>query len=296
MKKTIFCLLGLVLLLSACNLARSTSTTPSSDLIATQVSIALTSMPTATLAPSPIVTTPPPATVTLASQPTASQTLPENTATASVTATNTPKPSATLTSTTSPGDPRASLGNPTWERKTFESGKDFGYFTNDETSVEVKNGLLVITAEKADNFLGWTLTYPRPQNFYLEATVKTSDCSGLDRYGLVFRANNYDESKGYFLGFSCDGKYELLTWDGKQLSVVKSWQAAPGLLTGANQTNRLGVMANGNKFTVYANGGKLDEITDSTYPDGGNFGLFISSANTAGFNVTLSDIAYWDLK
>ena len=153
-----------------------------------------------------------------------------------------------------------------------------------------------MTALKADKFLGWDLTYPTPKNFYLEATLKTGDCSGLDRYGLVLRASNYSDAKGYFLGFSCDGQYELLTWDSSTFTEVQAWKPASGLLAGGNQTNRIGVMVNGNQFTVYANGGLVGEINDSTYPDAGHFGLFLTSANTAGFNVTLSNIAYWEIK
>jgi hypothetical protein len=156
--------------------------------------------------------------------------------------------------------------------------------------------MLVLTAKKADKFLGWTLSYPRPQNYYIEATVTTSDCSGADQYGLVLRASDYDQSKGYFVGFTCDGRYELNKWDGTNMDNIFPWSSATGLNPGSNQTNQLGVMLNGDKISIYANGNLVKEVNDSTYPDAGYYGLFIASENTVGFNIQLSKIAYWDLK
>jgi hypothetical protein len=282
MKRLLFSIFLIVTLTTACEIKQVG--TPAPDLVATQVAVVLTSMPSATLSPieSPAPTNEPQPTGTQIPSPTLTLTT-----VPSPTLIDTPTPAVTASATKSTTDPKESLGQPTWERNTFEVGKDFGYFDNKK---------LVITAKHANSYLGWTLTYPRPQHFYLEANITTSSCSGLDTYGLVFHASDYTESKGYFLGFSCDGQYNLRSWDGSQFSDLITWKPAAGLNSGSNKTNRLGVMVVGNKFTFYVNGNLLSDLEDDAYPDAGHFGLFIAAVNTPGFNVQLSDIAYWDIE
>ena len=69
---------------------------------------------------------------------------------------------------------------------------------------------------------------------------------------------------------------------------------ASSILTGPNQTNRLGFYAQGSSIKVYANGKLLAEFADSTY-DEGRFGLFIGSANTENLEIFVDEISYWIL-
>jgi hypothetical protein len=66
-------------------------------------------------------------------------------------------------------------------------------------------------------------------------------------------------------------------------------------LSGANQTNRLGVWANGSILKLYANNSLLAEVRDSTYLKG-RFGLFIAAAESDPFKVFVEEIAYWLLE
>jgi hypothetical protein len=272
--------------------------TPSQDEVATQVSILLTQVPTATSEPSPILTfttTPsktealkpsetPAATVTLAPTPTA---LPS--ASPTVAPTMVP-PTATMP----PTDPKLSLGKPTW-RDTLETGKNFGLMDSDETKVEAVNGYLVLTAKNANGFRGWTMSYPKVKDFYLEATFKTGNCSGKDHYGLVFRATaEYDA--GYFLGITCDGHYNFTTWDKNGSTDITAYTKSTTILSGSNQINRLGVKAKGGNFYFFINGKPAGEATDQTFKDAGPFGMFIGSQKTINFTVEVDEIAYWKIE
>jgi hypothetical protein len=64
---------------------------------------------------------------------------------------------------------------------------------------------------------------------------------------------------------------------------------------GSNSVNRLGVMVNGDRISLYANGVLLEETTDVTFKDQGNFGAFVSANETAGFTVKLDEIRLWML-
>ena len=267
-------LLLLALFLTGCN-APTATRQPTQDLVATQVAILQTSLPTATI------------------QPPAASATPEPSATAAA-ATATTEPTATLTVTaTTTGELKDTLGEPAWS-DMLDSGKNFYLFENEGTRVTFDNGALAMAGLQS-GWLGWSLTYSRqPQNFYVEATFITQDCSGNDRYGIMFRATN---STGYFFGVTCSGAYNL-GWSNFDTSDDKALiqsTSSPAIVGGANQTNRLGVMANGDKLSLYANGKLLQEFTDTTMTDKGYNGAFVQANQTIGFTIKLDEIKLWNL-
>ena len=150
-----------------------------------------------------------------------------------------------------------------------------------------------MTSKKANSYENWSMAWPVLTDFYLEITGTTGDsCSGKDRYGMIFRAP--DPEQGYLVGISCDGNYRVRTWDGENFEELVGWQPSEHILTGKDQTNRLGVMADGSKLSVYINGHLVEEIQDDTYSKG-SFGTFIAADNTPGFTVSVSEAAYWDI-
>ena len=198
-------------------------------------------------------------------------------------------PTATLA-----GDPRSSLGNPTW-KDTFQNGKNWDLespYDDGNTRAEILNNSLVLTSANANGWLGWRLSYLTPRNFYLEATIQTKVCSGNDQYGLIFRAP--DKSSGYWMGVTCDGQYFLLSGDGGALTELIKAKPSDAIHAGSNQTNRLGVMIKDSSITLYANGKLLDQVTDTTYPNAGTFGLFIAGQKTLNFSFACTEIDYWE--
>ncbi len=61
---------------------------------------------------------------------------------------------------------------------------------------------------------------------------------------------------------------------------------------GSNQTNRLGIMAVGNRLVMYINGDKLGEVSDNMYSSG-FFGIFIKRDKTADLTIAVDDVGYW---
>jgi hypothetical protein len=203
------------------------------------------------------------------------------------TPTETPAPSPTLVA----GDPKANLGSPTW-RDTFENALNWPLYEDKHVNMQIQNNRLVMTALNADKWDSWMLTWPVLENFYYEITASPGKCKGQDHYGLVARAP--EENKTYLFGVSCEGKYSLRKWDGKRMTYLVEWTPSEFILKGANQTNRLGIKADGNTLSLYANGNLLAEKNDNSYKKGG-IGVFIGAAETAGFKVRVSEAAYWEL-
>jgi hypothetical protein len=137
------------------------------------------------------------------------------------------------------------------------------------------------------------MSYPKISDFYLELKGTIGDsCRGKDRYGLIFRAP--DPNQGYLFGISCDGYYRVRAWDGKTFTELAGWQQSEHILTGPNQTNRVGILADGAEFSFYINGHLVAEFRDNTF-DKGVFGAYIAAAETPGFTVSITQAAYWEL-
>jgi 3-keto-disaccharide hydrolase len=211
----------------------------------------------------------------------------------SETPTPTPPPSATPepTATSVAGDPKLDLGNPTW-RDTFNNTDSWPIYDDEHVNMTVQDSSLQMTLLKADKWNSWILTWPILRNFYLEVTAKPGDCAGTDNYGVLARAPS--DKEAYLFGFTCDGKFSFRRWTGERFATNVDWTASEYILSGKNQANRLGLMANGTTISLYANGHLLTELRDANYRRGG-IGLYASAFKTTNFLVRFQEVQYWEL-
>ncbi len=205
---------------------------------------------------------------------------------------------ATLVGTATPtlpaGDPRAGLGAPTFQDE-FASGGNWPLYEDEHARFEIGEGELIMNAFNPDYWNSWMLTSPTISNFYLEMEAKIGSCSGLDAYGLMARSQLTDDGAvGYLFGVSCDGRYSLRIWDGSKFTKLANWTVHADLAYGSDQTQRIGLWAEGDTLKLYVNGHLITQVSDSTYPSG-RFGVFVSSAATADIEVQVSEVSYWIL-
>jgi hypothetical protein len=194
-------------------------------------------------------------------------------------------------------DPAKVLGNPTWI-DTFDTKDNWSLFDNNCFMSDIKDGRFIMTAKGDEGFetiTCWELTWPKVNNMYLEVNAQTQDqCSGADRYGLFFRGP--DTSKGYVFIMTCDGRYAMANIDGQKVHMIAPLTASDKINTGPNQTNRIGVVADGGIFSLYINGQFVTQLPDSAYTTNGvRIGLAIGSSETKDFTVHYDDFAYWQL-
>jgi len=195
--------------------------------------------------------------------------------------------------TLSSSDPRAALGDPTFT-DSFDDYDNWSFTDDEHTGMEVTDGRLEMVAFNPDFWEGWTITWVSGVDFYAEMTAAPQNCSGADRYGILFRAAN-DASEGYLFGFTCDGQYSLRIWNGDEFLEIVDWTASPYINAGAGNTNRLGVYTDSDTIRLYANGNLLQEVHDDTYEEG-HVGVFVGSANTEDFTVYIELMDWWDLE
>lgn len=323
MKKWMIALMALFLI-SGCNGLFQPMPTPSEDAVATQVAAILTTMPTATTesggqptqslptilptetlpAPTetPEPTQPPVSPTETAAQPIASST---ETATQPTTAptetlpptfTPTVQPTPTLAFTLSPNDPAARLGPASWT-DNMDRDNNWPTGTDQFTEISFSDGVMFLTGLTTID--GWRLTWPELTDFYLEATFQTANCAANDRYGMIVRVpESRDPNRGYLVGLSCDGKVSLRRWDatvgarGEMVNLI-AWTAKSAVKAGSNQTNRLGLMAIGDRLIVYVNGELVGEVRDNTFRKG-YFGVFVGARDTEKFTIKVDQVRYWE--
>ena len=284
-KQTVILLILLALIVSACNMPGSDGgeTDDSDDAMATEIARILTGTPVEV---EPTATSQPEEEETTAPEPT--DTPEEPTATPEPTNTPTEEPTPTLADS----DPAQTLGEPDWV-DNMENGDNWATGFSEYTSIEFDDGYLQLTSD--EDVDGWRLSWPVLDNFYLEASVQSPECEGSDHYGLMFRVPaNSNANKGYLFGITCDGRYSLRRWDSETMHFPVTWTESDAINTGEDETNILGVMADGSNLALYINGQKVTQLTDNAYLTG-KFGVFVGADNVEDLTVWVDRIRYWDL-
>ncbi len=276
-------LLILSLILSACNLPVSRTTTP--DLIATQVVNLLTTIPETTQEIQPTntiqliaITTP---TITFTDQPQPSTTI-------TITETETPTPTLAKVPT----------GSPSWF-EPFDNGTSFGIsgggYDDGNTRIYIDSGSMVLDSINRNGWRGWRLASHKPDNYYIKAVFQTLECSGSDQYGLVLQSPDFESGFGYYFGLTCDGRYSIQKWDDSGLSNLDGWNPSPSIQAGANQKNIISILKSGNQYKYFVNDVALSQTEDEGFSSPGVFGPFIAGLNTSNFMIKLDEISYWKL-
>lgn len=286
----------IIILLTGCLPQQNQPAVDTGDTIATLVAATQTAevqakdQPGQTVMASVATVTPDPAIPTEEGSPATVTLTPTNTATATVT----PTPTITNTPTLAPEDPVLSLGVPS-VKDTFDTSSIIYQYDESQSSFQVEDGQFVLVAKKANGYETWSLSWEKLTNFYLETTgTFGDDCSGKDRYGMIFRAP--DTSEGYLISISCDGSFRLSKWESEEeeYTTLKSWTPSEHINDGPGGVNRLGVLVKGSNITGFINGLKVFELSDGTFASG-RFGVLVAATDTAGFTAYLDQVVYWKL-
>jgi hypothetical protein len=296
MKKYLSILL-VILVLLGCDLSTSIVPTEASEDMAATVNSIMTDFPTIESLPTKEPTSQPTLLAPIPSfqttifgtiQPTAGQGTPQLTLSTVAAITMTP----TITPTFLPEDPRLTLGPPSWI-DSYANGNNWPQGSDKYTSVLFENGTMKMTALTDTD--GWRLTYPNITNFYLEAKFQTGTCEKTDHFGIIFRVPDISAAnQGYFYGIQCDGKYFLKVFAENVMTSIVYAKTSIAIVTGKDSVNRLGIMAEGDKLSLYINGVLVKEINDTHFTRGG-FGIFVGSDFVKNLTVSVDEIAYWSL-
>jgi hypothetical protein len=273
-------LLLLLLMLGGCGPNPTPTPTPNlQPIVETVVQATLAAIPTAT--PLPTETPIPP--TNTSEPPTPTPFTPTSTATP-----------VTPTATSIPNDPAVILGQPS-RVDHFDNSNNWTLFDEGCFKSEITGGQYVMTHTGTQGYACWEMSWEKVKNFYLQTLViMPESCQANDSFGMILRAPDFNQ--GYLFGLTCDGRFGLERWDGEKTKVLIPPGNNAAILVGGGQTNRIGVMAEGSKLTLYANGVLLGEAIDDKYVEEGLYGYFVSGTSTEPFTVRFDDLSVWKLE
>jgi len=192
------------------------------------------------------------------------------------------------------GDPTLVLGDPDGV-ENFDNANNWSTFSNDCFTSEITGGQFVMTANGTSQFSCWEVSWPQLDNFYLETTLQMPEtCDPQDRFGLFFRAP--DTNRGYLYGFNCSGQYSLTIWDQEETTVLAQPTDSAAIFATPGAVNRMGLMAFGEHYSLYANGVYLETVSDFTFLDTGRIGYFVRAASEESFTVRYDQLRVWVLE
>jgi len=161
--------------------------------------------------------------------------------------------------------------------------------------MDIADGVMTVTG-KLRLWDTWWIGGSTLNNFYIEMEVNSGDCNPDDAYGMILRASQHGEpTHGYLVAFTCDGKVFA-----KRLESVNPYTAISILnptetdliYDGANQTNILGVLMDGNSITIYPNRRYFSTIQDNAFSYG-RYGIFVQAGDAGNFTYTVNEIRTW---
>jgi len=202
-------------------------------------------------------------------------------------------------------DPYVSLGNPNYINKfevayldEWAQPETKKLPDNSEIRLQFKDGKLYVTGKQRE-FSTWWFSYHNLKDFYVEMTFDSETCSGSDAYGIILRgpAHLAGVSYGYVAALTCDGHYWVFRLDG-----INPWQVkelvdetkSDTVNAGSDKLNVIGVRADGETITVYANGYQVAQVKDNKYSQG-RIGVYVRAVNTSNYTYRLTKLAYWIL-
>ncbi len=170
--------------------------------------------------------------------------------------------------------------------------------SDDNIDYDLKGGKLVITASKLTGDRWRVANFNPLDDFFFQANFRTgANCSGKDGYGVLVRAPEKASgviNSGYVFSFSCDGKYRVYRMDSGNFEGIQNWTAHPALIAGKDQSNMMGIYANGDKLQLFANGIMIFQFNDAAY-NNGLLGLMIRAESINSFQVSIEEAALWNI-
>ena len=141
-----------------------------------------------------------------------------------------------------------------------------------------------------EEVIPWTPSAAINKNQYLRVASTESGLALRENPSLNATVSHFAEDSEVFLVEDGPRYAEGLTWwllVDRNNALRSGWGAARYLRE--NQTNLLGVRAEGNRFNLYINGEYVDVATDTAF-SGGKFGIYAGSQVNPGLQVAFDDL------
>jgi hypothetical protein len=165
-------------------------------------------------------------------------------------------------------------------------------FYDGETSIFYRNRRLNFAIDVEDTII-WTAGDHSPRSFYLELDTIHRDGSLDNQLGIVFRYQDRDNF--YLFSISSDGYYSLFAQIEDEWGDIVKWNVSDVIETGDGSRNTLGLLVEGNTYTLLINDYLIATVTDDALTEGA-IGMAAGSFSEAPVEVAFDNYRLWVLE
>jgi|GEM_PF-3072858 hypothetical protein len=193
------------------------------------------------------------------------------------------------------GEPTEVAAPPEESKILFEEDFDsslFSFFeedSDDTVSYSFVDGAYQIELYQP-NYIVWRLLEDTYENVHIEMDTTFVSGPNDSAVGIIF---GYQDSNNFYLfSVAADGTYNLSMYENDEFSELIEWTPSP-LIKGQNEVNRIGVEVDSGLIRLYVNGRLLDEISDSTFPEG-RLAIASNSFDEAGSTFLIDNLVVYE--
>jgi hypothetical protein len=133
---------------------------------------------------------------------------------------------------------------------------------------------------------------PETGDFYAEAMVDISLCSGKDQYGMLFRASG--SADYYRFAINCSGGLRLERLRAGETYPLNDWLASGDAPFGAPAQVKIGVWAVGREMRVFLNDHYQVSVLDPVFSSG-TIGFFIFASGQNPVTISFSNLSVYSV-
>jgi hypothetical protein len=175
----------------------------------------------------------------------------------------------------------------------FSSSKSgWGWLTEGDFLAAYKSGSYILTVVPADYWDYYSNSRLNLSDFIVEVEATKKGGPDDNVFGLAVRRTGPGDYYAFLI--SSDGYYDMEEHNDDTWVTSENWTKSEAIKTGS-QTNLIRVVAQGDKFSFYANGEKLGDFVDDTLSSG-SIGLFAGSQTEGNVTIAFDNFKVWSLK
>jgi len=133
---------------------------------------------------------------------------------------------------------------------------------------------------------------PETGDFYAEAMVDISLCSGKDQYGMLFRASG--SANYYRFAINCSGQLRLERLRAGETYPLNDWLSSGDAPFGAPALVKIGVWAVGREMRVFLNDHYQVSVLDPVFSSG-TIGFFVFASGQNPVTISFSNLSVYSV-
>jgi hypothetical protein len=130
-------------------------------------------------------------------------------------------------------------------------------------------------------------------NIYAHLEVTPETCPEKSGYGLMFHFK--DASNYYLLTVFCDNTYTAVSKVAGSVAALNYGNLPSGVDATASETLHLGVLAQGNRYTMYIEGKPIGSFEDSQFPKG-DVAIYAVSQGSKVLKIGFESLKVWTVQ